>query len=250
MKIQIPTKCPSCASELTLVNSQLFCTNDECPAQSSKRLESFAKALDIKGLGPKLAEKLQLHIQEPFEIFGLTEEQLSAILESEKLGSKLFAQLSAAKNTTIPMLLQAFSIPLIGATTSEKFSKVSSLDEITQELCKQLGLGDKATDHLTNWVVNYYTHYKDEIDAIFSIKPVNTPSGNLGKVCITGKLKSFKTKAEAAKALESLGYQVVDDVTKDVVLLIDETGGTSQKHQKALNYGINIVTNLKTLLEK
>jgi NAD-dependent DNA ligase len=69
-----------------------------------------------------------------------------------------------------------------------------------------------------------------------------------GTVCITGKLKSFKTKAEAAKALEQHGYTVKSSVTKDVTVLVNESGIESQKTIKARNDGLTIVENLLEFL--
>ena len=54
-----------------------------------------------------------------------------------------------------------------------------------------------------------------------------------GIVCISGKLKSYKTKAEAAKVLKECGYTIKDSVTKDVTILVNESGIESQKTIKA-----------------
>ena len=59
-EIIIPTHCPACNSELDTVKDQLFCRNPNCPAQSSKKVEHFAKTLKIKGLGAVTIEKLDL----------------------------------------------------------------------------------------------------------------------------------------------------------------------------------------------
>ena len=67
-------------------------------------------------------------------------------------------------------------------------------------------------------------------------------------VCISGKLKSFKTKAQASQALEQNGYTVKSSVTKDVTILINESGVESQKTQKARESGITIVENLLDFL--
>ena len=48
-----------------------------------------------------------------------------------------------------------------------------------------------------------------------------------GVVCITGKLKSFKTKAQAGTALVNLGYIVKSSLTKDVTILVNESGTKS-----------------------
>jgi DNA ligase (NAD+) len=87
MKIKIPTNCPCCDYTLELVNDQLFCRNQACDAQLSKKLEHFCKALGIKGLGEKTIEKLQL--SDITELYYLELDQIIELLGSEKIATKL-----------------------------------------------------------------------------------------------------------------------------------------------------------------
>jgi NAD-dependent DNA ligase len=63
-------------------------------------------------------------------------------------------------------------------------------------------------------------------------------------VCITGKLKSYKTKEEAKSVLEELGYIVKDSLTKDVTILVNESGVESSKTKKARESGVTIVNKI------
>ena len=69
-----------------------------------------------------------------------------------------------------------------------------------------------------------------------------------GVVCISGKLKSYSTKAAAKKVLEKKGYLVKSSLTKDVTILVNESGINSAKQQAALEKGITIITNLKEII--
>ena len=69
-----------------------------------------------------------------------------------------------------------------------------------------------------------------------------------GVVCISGKLVSYKTKAEATVELESLGYTVKSSLTKDVEILVNESGIESAKTIKARESGVEVITNLKTFI--
>jgi NAD-dependent DNA ligase len=69
-------------------------------------------------------------------------------------------------------------------------------------------------------------------------------------VCITGKLVSFKTKAEAHRALEEAGFRPVESVTKTTDFLVDEGNNGSTKRKKAEELGIKIITNLNTFLKE
>jgi NAD-dependent DNA ligase len=249
MKIEIPTVCPCCEYKLELVKDQLFCRNTACSAQLNKKLEHFCKTLSIKGFGPKTVEKLSL--ADITEIFYLEVDQVVEALGSEKVASKLLEEIERAKSSDLATVLAAFSIPLIGGTASAKIaSVVSTIEEITPEKCKEAGLGEKVTNNLLSWLGTEYQELKEFLP--FSFKSVKK-SGNTaikGIVCITGKLTSYKNKAEATQLLVNAGYSVSDSLTKKTQILVDEENKGSSKRKKAEEYGITIVTNLNDLLKE
>ena len=63
-------------------------------------------------------------------------------------------------------------------------------------------------------------------------------------------MSSFKTKAEAYKALEEAGFIAVESVTKSTDFLVDEEDKGSSKRKKAESLGIQIITNLDTFLKE
>ncbi len=67
-------------------------------------------------------------------------------------------------------------------------------------------------------------------------------------MCISGRLSSFKTKAEAEKELLRNGYSTKDSVTSNVNYLINESGVESAKTKKARDLGIPIITNIQKLI--
>lgn len=246
--IKIPTHCPCCESELQLVNDQLFCRNVSCSAQLGKKLEHFVKVLNIKGLGPKSLEKLGL--SDITEIFYLEQADFAAALGSEKLAEKLLEEVEKSKQSPLHTVLASFSIPLIGETASKKLcSVVSHIDEITAETCKAAGLGEKATFNLLSWLETEFTQVREFLPFSFKSSLSGSSSNAGATVCITGKLTSFKTKAQAHEALIAAGYSPVDSVTKSLQFLVDESNDGSSKRQKADQYGIKIIPNLKIFLE-
>ena len=248
-KIEIPTTCPCCFYKLETVNEQLFCRNLSCEAQLGKKLEHFTKTLGIKGFGPKTIEKLGL--ADITELFYLERDSVIESLGSEKVADKLLDEIERAKGADLATVLASFSIPLVGGTASKKIaSVVSSIEEITQETCKQAGLGDKVTSNLLNWISMEYPEMKEFLPFSFKssqVKPVSTSGPT---ICITGKLSSFKTKSEAAKILEAAGFIVVESVTKTLKYLVDEDNKGSTKRKKAEEYGATIVTNLTDFVSK
>lgn len=247
MKIQIPTHCPCCDYPLELVNMQLFCRNTACSAQLFKKVENFAKVLQIKGLGPKSIEKLDL--SDLTELYYLDPRNVSEVL-GEKIATKLLDEIERSKTATLANVLAAMSIPLVGNTASTKIAAVvEKIEEITQETCKIAGLGDKVTSNLLNWIATDYQEMREFLPFEFKNSkqiPVNV---NAKRVCITGKLKSFKKKADAESSLTAAGFILVDSVTKTTDYLVDEEGKMSSKREKAVQYGITIITDLNDLLK-
>lgn len=249
MKIQIQTTCPCCDYPLERVTDQLFCRNTSCSAQLNKKLEHFAKTLGIKGLGPKAVEKLNL--SDLTELFYLDVEDIAEKLGSKKIADKLIDEIDRAKHASLSTVIASFSIPLIGNTAGNKISKVvSNLDQLTADVCKQAGLGDKATANFMNWYDTEYQELKEFLPFTFDEISCNTPSENAKTVCITGKLSSFKTKSLAAQALADAGFRAVDNITKTTDYLVDEDNKNSSKRQKADEYGITIIPNLNDFLNK
>ena len=249
LTIEIPDVCPSCGTSLELINDQLFCNNTSCPAKNSKIVEGFAKTLRIKGLGPKTIEKLDLEYIE--DIYELTEERIKEKLGSEKIASKLINEIELSKNANLQELLPAFAIPLFGSTASQKLcNTISHIEELTEKRCSEAGLGPKVTTNIRSW---YNKEYKNRYKRLpFTWKAdifEGIPIVDINEVvCISGRLKSYRTKADAKKVLENYGYRVKDTLTKDVTILVNESGIESSKTKSAESKGIRIVTNLTQLI--
>jgi len=63
-------------------------------------------------------------------------------------------------------------------------------------------------------------------------------------------LKSYPTKAAAQQVLEKYGFVVKDNLTKDVTILLNESGIESAKTKKATEMGITIYNNIKILIKE
>lgn len=233
--ITIITNCPSCASVLEKLNDQLFCKNPDCAAQTLKSLQHYCKVMRIKGLGEKTLEKLDF--QYISDLYSFSESYYVQAL-GETLGHKAYKEVQESKKVSLDIALAAFGIPLIGESAAKKLAtKCSSVEDISADTCKAAGLGAKATANLLYWLE----------DADLSI-PINwkfasvSSSSNTQSVCITGKLRDFKSREQAKQYLESLGFTVTDSVTKTTTALIDEEGRASSKRTKAESLNIPIIS--------
>jgi DNA ligase (NAD+) len=249
-KIIPPTHCPTCSTELEWVKDQLFCYNSDCSGKTSKKLEHFAKTLKIKGLGPATLEKLK--IVTFFDLYELPLEMMIDALGSEKLAVKLHREIENSKLTDLSDLLPAFSIKLIGRTASQKIcSVILNISEITEETCEKAGLGPAATNNLLDWLIEEFTDGYDRLPFRWQQLTKHQLTDNAaskGVVCISGKLISYKTKAAATEVLNELGYLVKSSLTKDVTILVNESGIESAKTQTARDRGVKIITNLKEII--
>jgi NAD-dependent DNA ligase len=234
-------------SDLVWEKDQIFCHNTQCGGKTTKKIEHFASTLKIKGLGPRTVEKLQ--ISDLYDLYELPLEIMIEALQSEKLAVKLHREIQNSKATDLVDLLPAFSIKLIGRSASSKIcSVISNMSELSEETCKEAGLGQVATEHLLDW---YYEEFIDGYERLpfkwVQILKVSKPIETTGVVCISGKLKSYKTKAQATEYLEKLGYLVKSSLTKDVNILVNESGIESAKTQTARERGVIIITNLNEI---
>ena len=243
-----PSHCPSCDSELVWENDLLYCHNSLCPAQNAKAVEHFAKTMKIKGLGPASIQRLGWTC--PSDIYRATRASILASLGSEKVASKLMVEIENSASAPLELVLPAFGIPLIGKTATRKLSEtVSTLFEINADACERAGLGPKATDNLLTWIRrDYYGYFDGAMPFDYKFSGNSMPASK-GFVCISGRLKSFKTKADATEALNAAGYEVKSSLTKQVDFLINEGGTESAKTRQARDTGVTIVTDLRSFLE-
>jgi len=243
-----PSHCPSCDSELVWENDLLYCRNTACGEQQYKSVEHFAKTMKIKGLGPASIRKLGWTC--PSEIYTSSQDSILASLGSEKVASKLWGEIVNSFNAPLELLLPAFGIPLIGKTATLKLSEtIKSVNDINADTCERAGLGPKATSNLLDWVESDLSFFQEVMPHSWCYSATSSPAVSKGTVCISGRLKSFKSKADATTALNTAGYEVKSSLTKQVGFLINEGGMESAKTRQARDTGVTIVTNLKSFLE-
>lgn len=250
-KILAPTECPSCGAHLERIKDQLFCPNNvDCPAQSSGKIINFCKKLKIKGFGEATVEKLGLQSVE--DLATLTVAKAEAAQFSSHMANKLVDTITTRLQNKIATheFLAAMSIPLFGDSAGSKLKGVP-LDNISYEVCKEKGLGDKLTENLIEWLQLDWPEIKEIWQPYLyteaaALVPTKTTNGLI--VVITGKLNDFKNRTDASKFLEEKGFTVKSSVTKDTNYLICEGGTTGSSYQKAKSLNIPIIT-LEELLQ-
>ncbi len=136
----MPTHCPVCGEPVARRPDEVACRCDNltCPARLECRLEHFASrdALDIEGLGDKVAAALVAHqwVQDPLDLFDLTAARLATLdlgeTEAHRLlgarnAARIVQALKAARDHDLGRWLFAFGIPNVGATVAAQVATLA-----------------------------------------------------------------------------------------------------------------------------
>lgn len=143
----MPTQCPVCGSEAVREEGEADrrCTAGAlCAAQRQQALQHFAsrRAMDIEGLGEKLAAQLceSGMVQSLADVYGL---QLAPLAALDRMGERsaqnLLDALERSKRTTLPRFLFALGIRHVGERTAQDLARhFGGLDAIMDASEEQL----------------------------------------------------------------------------------------------------------------
>ena len=256
-EFQMPVSCPVCASAVERVEGEAVfrCTGGLfCPAQRKQSIMHFVsrRAMDIEGLGEKLADQLVEKglVHSVADLYILTREQLVAL---ERMGGKsadnLLAELERSKTPDLDRLLYALGIREVGEVTACSLAKhFETLERITMasedELIEVPDVGPVVAGHVHAF---FREAHNNEIIATLARaglqwKAVEVNQGEhplAGQTWVlTGALGMPRAKAK--NLLESLGAKVSASVSgKTSVVLAGVDAGSKLK--KAQSLGIKVV---------
>jgi DNA ligase (NAD+) len=140
----MPDECPSCGAPVVRVPGEVAvrCPNPECPAKRVEAIRHFVSkgAMDIEGVGDKLAERLVAlgMIADAAGLYGLEAGQLA---ELERLGEKsaanIIAAIEASKTRPLSRVLFALGIPHVGSENADllvrRFGSLAVLRDASAE---------------------------------------------------------------------------------------------------------------------
>lgn len=250
---QMPERCPVCGSEVVREEGDplVRCLNLDCPAQIEGRIGHFAGrgALDIEGLGEKLAAQLVQTgtVRSLPDLYDLTLERLMAL---ERMGQKsaqnLLDQLERSKQTTLPRLLYGLSIPNVGehvaTLLAQHFGSLERLMAATEEELRSVaGVGPEIAASVYHFL--HEPRNRETIARLLEhgVQPTavrETVSGPLeGKTFVfTGALERY-TREQAGAAVEARGGRVTDSVSaKTSYVVVGKDPGS--KAEKAARLGV------------
>ena len=284
----IPTNCPSCASELTLDGAFLRCSNLICPARLIRALTYWCRALEMDGIGEKLAEQLSDSglVKTLPDLYRITQKDLIGLERmAEKSAENVLRELNATRELPLSKFLYALGLPGIGPELAEliasKVQTISTLLDFVERREAQVGTpeGGPAEDEKGRPVKhNSAISTLIEVDGIGVVVATQLLAGLAQRLdlvedfaktiiiadepeslfaqtaisgktfCITGSLS--KPRKAIQLAIKAAGGKVVGSVSAKLDYLVaGENAGSKQV--KATKLGLTILSedDLENLLE-
>ena len=253
--VEEPKNCPVCHSVLERTGSEvaLRCANTSCPAQMQRRLEHWAAAMDIEGLGSVLVAQLLESglVKDPADLYKLDTEQFTTLERvGKKSAEKVTANITASKDRPLANLIFALGIRHVGAQMAEiladRYQNLQDIIDAT-DIHSLEGVGPAIAES----VREFFSHpeNRDLIKRLAdlgiklesegkTVKPAATQHLAGKSFVLTGTLTMDRSDAE--KLIKAHGGKLSSSVSKktDFVLAGENAGS---KLGKAQELGITVI---------
>ena len=253
---EFPEHCPVCEGPVAREEDKSAhrCMNPSCPARLRESLFHWGSrdALDIEGLGEKLATQLVDNglVKDVAGLYDLTLQQLAGLDRmAEKSANNLLEELDRSLETDLQRFLTGLGIPGIGRTVagllSQRFQNIQELMEASQETFTEIdGIGPVLAENLHRFFHEDVTRSVMERLQERGFHPRGTAPEKGSKpldgltIVFTGALSIPRTRARAMA--EEAGAKVTGSVSSntDYVVAGEDAGG---KLEKARDLGVEIL---------
>lgn len=261
-------RCPICGGDVVYITSNdgvinAYCDNPLCEGKLINKLEHFCSkshGLDIKGLSKATFEKLIdwgwiNNIEDIFNLYTHKDEWTNKPGFGVASVNKILKSIEEHRHTTLDAFISAIGIPLIGRTAAKDltnyFETYEDFRDAVMDDTYNFFILDNFGEEMNNSIKNFNYAEADRISKllIFETPVVNNVQINnslTGKtIVITGKLTTFKNRAELKAVIESHGGKVSDSISGKTDLLINnDVNSTSSKNKAAKARNIPIVSEL------
>lgn len=250
-----PSKCPVCGKALEIGDKKIHCKNKTCSAHGLGDLMTWVKALDIKGMGPAIIEKLYNNkvIQTPVDFYNAkwVNSVRDENLMGEKVHTKISKQFDSKKALPLDVFIDGLNIENFGGSTTRSLIKQGhdTLEKILGLSKKTLAEMDGIGEIKAEQVYEGLKAKRPLIEQLFYVGvhivlPVKKKTGLplSGKsVLFTGTMS--KGRKDMSAEAQSFGAEVVERVSKDLsILVVPDKAWSSDKTQKAKKLNIQILT--------
>ncbi len=246
-----PDVCPACGSALIERGAHLYCENRlGCRPQAVARIAHYASrdAMDIEGFSEKTAELLfdKLDVRDPADLYGLTEEALSALDGfQEKRAGNLTAALEASKQCDLDAFIFAIGIPNVGRRTARTLAEAFvTLDALQQADAAALTVLQDVGDIVAESVTDFFADAENQrllarlLAAGVSPRAYQNQQTGLAlsgmTVVVTGTLPTLSRQAAEALIAAHGGVAAGSVSRKTSLVLYGEKAGSKLDKAKAL----------------
>ena len=257
---RMPEKCEVCGASVVRPEGEAmaYCTNASCPAQAHERVKHFISrgAMDIEGLGEKLAEVL-LHeglIKDVGDLYSLMDKKDELIgMErmAEKSVSNLLAAIEESKGRPLDRVIFALGIRHVGSETAELLVKhFNSMDRLSRasevELTAIPAIGPKIAESIVAFFKQEDNRKLIERLRKAGVRMEEEAAGRTElplsgqEFVLTGKLEAFP-RSEAEARIKELGGSAGSSVTKKTTYVVVGTDPGS-KLDRARQLGIKTLS--------
>ena len=255
----IPKSCPDCSGIVEMEGAFLRCQNATCPARTVRALIYWCQALEMDGIGEKLAEQLDDSglVNSISDLYKLNKNQLISLDRmAEKSANNILSEISATRSLPLSRFIHALGMSGIGPELAASLAQEIRSSSELLKLHEKWKLGhEDAIDRLvsiegvgTKVAEQFYSGIDQRIGMIhellksFDITEENTISegGALAgqTFCLTGTLS--RRRKEIQSMIKSEGGKVVSSVSSKLdYLLAGESAGS--KLSKAKSLGVQIL---------
>jgi DNA ligase (NAD+) len=245
---EIPTKCPSCGSELENNSIQLFCKSESCPAKSHSRIMNWIKVVGIENLGESTLNVLEDNglVKSISDLYKITVDDLNRFERyADKSSNKIIQNIQNSKLLTLDKFLAGVGIPTLSIKTAsdlaENFKSIDNILSLTvSDVMKIKGYSDISA----NAIVSGLNKFEVEIRELLSIIKIknNSEGGKLSGLsfCFTGAMEKPRSYYQGLVNIN--GGKNDSSVTKTTTYLVCNENKGSSKSQKAEKLGVKIIT--------
>ncbi|MDP7043659.1 MAG: NAD-dependent DNA ligase LigA [Candidatus Thalassarchaeaceae archaeon] len=235
-EIEIQSHCPRCEGELVVDGAFLKCLNLSCGARHVRTLTYWCKALEMDGIGDKLAEQLSESglVDSIADLYSLSFDKLLTLERmAEKSANNVLAEIQRTKEMNLTLFLSALGLPGIGPELAEAVAEnVCSLDKLMQlvsERNDECGVDENDKPNKYNSAISGLI----EIEGVGATVAEQLLNGLAEREDLVNKLNELLTitdveKKEATGSLIGLTFCLTGSLSrprKEVELQIKAAGG-------------------------
>lgn len=253
-KVELPTICPSCNTEVTMVGVDVICQNKKCPDKMIGIMDHFFRTLGVENVSAQTFRNLNVFDLDT--VFTLTENDISGLDGfGEKKAFVIVDEIhNCIKNVKPEILLAAVGIPTFGRRNAKKF--IDSLDNTltSKEKFEEIfRLNENMFTSISGFGISIFNSVINNLDTInyvytvcerhgltFNEETLSEGNNDAVKVTLTGK--GPLPRKELEKILKDRGYDVIDFTSETKILVCDDLNSSSSKMKKAKKNNVKIVT--------